>query len=126
MRPVPGMIASSAPGGGREQQGHAERQVTVRAEVGDAGLLAVFQDEYQREDQDYGGQGQPGPHPAQSGAPDHMCRAAGAAGRGYFRRGGSLRVVPGPGGMSAGVVIVGCSPSAASACRCTWRMPRAT
>src|SRR5271157_3030305 len=55
---------------GREQQGHAEREVTVRAHVRDVYLGAILQDEDQQEQQDDGEETHRDPQPADPGSPD--------------------------------------------------------
>ena len=59
---------------GREQQGHAEREMTVRAHVRDVYLRAVLQDEDQQEQQDDGEEADRDPQPADPGAPDLVLR----------------------------------------------------
>ena len=52
---------------GRQQQGHAEREVTVRTHVGHVDRLAVLQDEDQQEQQDDGEEAHGDPEPAGPG-----------------------------------------------------------
>ena len=77
----PGQDDEEHPADGRKQQGHAERQVTVRAHVRDVYLGAVLQDEDQQEQQDDGEEADRDPQPADPGAPDLVlgqCRRAAA------------------------------------------------
>ena len=84
------------PADGREQQGHAERQMAVRAQVGDVDLRAVLQDEDQQEQQDHGEAAHGDPESAGPGALDLQRRdggrCCGLPGRGLRRR---LRDRPG-------------------------------
>jgi GntR family transcriptional regulator / MocR family aminotransferase len=77
---------------GREQQGHAEREMTVRAHVGDVDRLTVLQDEDQQEQQDDGEETHRHPEPADPGAPDLVLRQrrSGVRGGGLFRWGRRL------------------------------------
>ena len=59
---------------GRKQQGHAQREVTVRAHVRDVDLGAVLQDEDQQEQQDDGEEADRDPEPADPGALDLVLR----------------------------------------------------
>jgi GntR family transcriptional regulator / MocR family aminotransferase len=58
----------------RQKQGHAERQVPVRAEVSDVHLPAVLQDEDQQEQQHHGEDGDGDPQPADPGVLDGVMR----------------------------------------------------
>jgi GntR family transcriptional regulator / MocR family aminotransferase len=58
------------PADGRKQQGHAERQMTVRAHEGDVDLRAVLQDEDQQEQQEDGEAAHGDPEAAGPGALD--------------------------------------------------------
>src|SRR6185437_8601892 len=57
-----------------EQQGHAERKVTMHAQVGDADVGVVLQDEDQQEEQDDGEETHRHPDPAGPGALDAVLR----------------------------------------------------
>src|SRR5205085_9241162 len=121
------------------QQGHAERQVAMHAQVGDADVGVVLQDKDQQEEQDYGEETHRHPDPAGPGALDPMLRQRrrGRCGRcgwrcGRFRRGllgrggllggtwgvifragwdvGSSRLV----GAGWGTVVIYCSPAFSS------------
>ena len=59
---------------GREQQGHAQGQVPVRAEEGDVHRPAVLQDEDQQEQQHHGEDADGEPHAADPGVPDLVLR----------------------------------------------------
>jgi GntR family transcriptional regulator / MocR family aminotransferase len=59
---------------GREQQGHAQRQVPVRAEVGDINRPAVLQDEDEQEQQHHGEEADGEPHAADPGVLDLVMR----------------------------------------------------
>ena len=67
------------PADGREQQGHAERQMAVRAQEGDVDLRAVLQDEDQQEQQDHGEAAHGDPESARPGALDLQRWAADGA-----------------------------------------------
>ena len=77
------------PADGREQQGHAERQMAVRAHVGNVDLRAVLQDEDQQEQQDHGEAAHGDPEAAGPGALDLQRwsggRCCGLLGRGLGR-----------------------------------------
>jgi GntR family transcriptional regulator / MocR family aminotransferase len=70
----PGQDGQQHAADGREQQGHAERQVPVRAEVGDVHCPAVLQDEDQQEQQHHGEEGDREPQPADPGVLDRVVR----------------------------------------------------
>jgi hypothetical protein len=58
------------PADGGQEQGHAEREMPVRAEVRDIHRLAVLQDEDQQEQQDHGEANHGDPQSADPGVPD--------------------------------------------------------
>ena len=66
----PGQYDQEHAADGREQQGHAEREVAVRAHVRDVYLRAVLQDEDQQEQQHDGEEADRDPQPADPGALD--------------------------------------------------------
>jgi hypothetical protein len=57
---------------GGQEQGHAEREMSVRAEVRDVHRLAVLQDEDQQEQQDHGEADHGDPQSADPGVPDRV------------------------------------------------------
>lgn len=59
---------------GCQQQGDAERQVAVRAEVADLHGVTVLQDEDQQQQENDGEAGDGGPDAADPGAPDPVVR----------------------------------------------------
>jgi GntR family transcriptional regulator / MocR family aminotransferase len=88
----PGQHGQQHAADGREEQGHAQRQVPVHAEVGDARLPAVLQDEDQQEQQDHGEEGDGQPQAAEPGGPDLVVRRRlRCRGGGSRRLGGGLR-----------------------------------
>jgi len=70
----PGQHGQQHAADSREEQGHAQRQVSVRAKVGDADLPAVLQDEDQQKQQDHGEEGDGQPQAADPGGLDLVLR----------------------------------------------------
>ncbi len=70
----PGQHGQQHAADSREEQGHAQRQVSVRAKVGDAHLPAVLQDEDQQKQQDHGEEGDGQPQAADPGGLDLVLR----------------------------------------------------
>ena len=77
----PGQDGQQHAADGREQQGHAERQMPVHAEVGDAHLPAVLQDEDQQEQQHHGEEDDGEPQTADPGVLDRVVRHRSRPGR---------------------------------------------
>ncbi|MGH3289141.1 MAG: hypothetical protein ACRDPD_31450 [Streptosporangiaceae bacterium] len=100
----PGQDGEQHAADGRQEHGHAEREVPVHAQVGDAHLPAVLQDEDEQEQQDDGEERDREPQAADPGMPDLVLRQRRRCHRGgLLRRRAELRVGGGSRPLGAGL-----------------------